>query len=68
MFGAWLSNGAIDGKVTKAALKKESEGGMERQWREGSVQFVGKPEAGSRGPKGLFVCTELVSSLPCASR
>jgi len=41
MFGAWLSNGGIDGKVT---------------------------EAGSRGPKGLFVCTELVPSLPCASR
>ena len=33
MFGAWLSNGGIDGKVTEAALKKESEGGMERQWR-----------------------------------
>lgn len=25
-----------------------------------SVKFIGKPEAGSRGPKGLFVCTELV--------
>lgn len=39
MFGAWLSNGGIDGKVTEAALRKESEGGMERQWRERALNL-----------------------------